>query len=179
MRELTLSVWLQQFWDAFLADLANLPGGAEVGQIVARVLVAALLGGLLGWEREHKGKAAGMRTHMLVSLAAAFFVITSQQAGFSNSDTSRVIQGIAAGVGFLGAGTILKQSEQGHVLGLTTAASLYFTTAIGIAAGLGREAAAILGAGLALIVLTVLPTVDRWLNGHGRNGPRNGQTTSS
>lgn len=161
-----MSSWLQQFWEGLSGDFLDRPDGAQVGQIVGRVLVAAVLAGVLGYEREQKGKAAGMRTHMLVALAGAFFVIVAQQGGLSNADLSRVIQGVAAGVGFLGAGTILKQSEQGLVLGLTTAAGLYFTTAIGIAAGMGREVTAILGTALALAVLTVLPRIGQW--GEGR-----------
>src|SRR5688572_15952709 len=158
--------WLQHFWQGLTGDFLDLPDGAQVGQIVGRTLVAAILGGLLGYEREQKGKAAGLRTHMLVALAAAFFVIIPQQAGMSHAEISRVLQGLAAGVGFLGAGSIIKQSEQGHVLGLTTAAGLYVTTAIGIAAGMGREVTAILGTGIAVVVLLVLPRLEH--SPHGR-----------
>lgn len=156
--------WLHQFWQGFLGDLLNVPDGTQVGQIVGRTLVAAFLGGVLGYEREQKGKAAGIRTHMLVALAAAFFVIIPLQAGMSENELSRVLQGLAAGVGFLGAGAIVKQSEQGHVLGLTTAAGIYFTTAIGIAAGMGRETTAILGTGLAIVVLTMFPWCENWIH---------------
>jgi putative Mg2+ transporter-C (MgtC) family protein len=165
-----MGTWLQQFWAGLSGDFVDLPDGAQVGQIVGRMLVAAILGGILGYEREQHGKSAGLRTHMLVALAAAFFVMVSQQAGLSNDGVSRVIQGIAAGIGFLGAGTIIKLSEQGQVLGLTTAAGLYFTTAIGIAAGMGRETSAILGTVLGVIVLTVLPKVEHWF-AQGRTQP--------
>lgn len=157
-----MNVWLQQFWGGLSGDFLDLPSGVQFGQIVGRLFVAAVLGGVLGYEREQRGKAAGLRTHMLVSLAAAFFIIVAQQEGIPASDLSRVIQGLAAGVGFLGAGTIIKQSENGQILGLTTAASLYFTTAIGIAAGMGREITAILGAALAMIVLTIVPKIEHW-----------------
>ena len=157
--------WFQHFWQGLSGDFLDLPEGEQVGQIVGRTLVAALLGGVLGFEREQKGKAAGMRTHMLVALAAAFFVIIPQQAGMSHADISRVLQGLAAGVGFLGAGAIIKHSEQGQVHGLTTAAGLYFTTTIGVAAGMGREVTAILGTALAVAVLTILPRTEQWLHG--------------
>ncbi|MFO0809759.1 MAG: MgtC/SapB family protein [Gemmataceae bacterium] len=164
--------WFRQFWAGFHADFFDLPDGAHVAQIVGRLLVAAAVGGVLGYDREQKGKAAGMRTHMLVALAAAFFVVAGLQAGMTNADLSRVIQGIAAGIGFLGAGTILKQSAERQVHGLTTAASLYLTTAIGVAAGLGRELTVILGTALALAVLALLPHVERRFRGDGPTDDR-------
>jgi uncharacterized membrane protein YhiD involved in acid resistance len=114
-----------------------------------------LLGGALGWERERAGKAAGMRTHMLVAMGAAFFVFVPQQSGMSAEGLGRVIQGLVAGIGFLGAGAILKPSEgdDSQVRGLTTAAGIWFTAAVGVAVGLGREATAVLGTLLALAVL--------------------------
>ncbi|MBV7542746.1 MgtC/SapB family protein [Acidovorax sp. sic0104] len=132
----------------------------DVGQatrIVVRLTVAAVLGGLLGWEREHAGKAAGVRTHMLVSMGAALFVLVAQQAGIEPADNSRVLQGIIAGVGFLGAGTILKGDAESQVKGLTTAAGIWLTAAIGVAAGLGRETTAVLSTLLALLVLWAMP----------------------
>lgn len=160
-----MGAWFHQFWAGFGGDFFDVPSGAQVGQIVARVLVAAVLGGALGYERSKKGKAAGVRTHMLVALAAAFFVVTAQQTGMSSSDVSRVVQGVAAGVGFLGAGAIVKSSSEKNVEGLTTAAGIYFTTAVGIAAGIGRETTAILGTVLALIILAVLPPIESRLKG--------------
>ena len=159
--------WLSEFWEGFVGDFYDLPGGQQVGQIIGRMLVAAGLAGLLGYERGHSGKAAGVRTHMLVALAAAFLVMVCEQSGFGGDELSRVLQGLAAGVGFLGAGTILKMSEQRRVVGLTTAASLYLTTAIGVAAGMGRQMTAILGTALALTVLMVLPRMAAW---HDRPG---------
>lgn len=155
----TMVDWLQEVWKGLATDF-RLPSGTETGQVLGRTLVAALLGGVIGSERMHQGKEAGLRTHALVSLSAAFFVIAPQQAGVTSENLSRVIQGVAAGVGFLGAGTILKREDENRVRGLTTAASLYFATAIGIAAGLGRELVAALGTAAALIVLRLLPTSD-------------------
>ncbi len=107
-------------------------------RVVARVAVAALLGALLGWERERAGKAAGLRTHMLVALGAALFVLFPAEAGMDIADLSRVIQGVATGIGFIGAGTILKRPEAEHVEGLTTAASIWLTGAIGMSVGAGQ-----------------------------------------
>jgi len=132
----------------------------DVGQatrIVVRLTMAGVLGGLLGWEREHAGKAAGVRTHMLVSMGAALFVLVAQQSGIGPADNSRVLQGIIAGVGFLGAGTILKGEGESQVKGLTTAAGIWLTAAIGVAAGLGRETTAVLSTLLALLVLWAMP----------------------
>lgn len=140
------------------AEFSDVPDAAQVTRIALRLLVAALLGGLLGWERERKGKAAGVRTHMLVALGAALFVLVPQQAGASSSDLTRVMQGLISGIGFLGAGAIVKGGAvEADVQGLTTAAGIWMTAAIGVAAGLGREATALLSALLALGVLALVP----------------------
>ena len=119
-------------------DILSVPNGPQMLRVVIRVLVAALLGALLGWERERAGKAAGLRTHMLVALGAALFVLFPAEAGMNIADLSRVIQGVATGIGFIGAGTILKRAESEHVEGLTTAASIWLTGAIGMAVGAGQ-----------------------------------------
>ena len=142
---------------AVAAEFADVPDLAQATRITLRLVVAAVLGGLLGWERERAGKAAGVRTHMLVAMGAALFVLLSQQVGIGTPDLSRVIQGIVAGVGFLGAGTILKGNFEGQVHGLTTAAGIWLTAAIGVAAGLGQESTAVLSAALAFAVLWVMP----------------------
>lgn len=150
-------------WNTILAtiraDFGDLPSTAEITQVILRLTLAALLGGLLGFEREQAGKAAGIRTHMLVALGSAFFVLIPVQAGITGGDLSRVLQGVIAGVGFLGTGTILKGSNKGEIYGLTTAAGIWFTAAVGIAAGLGREASALLGTGLAFLILSVIPRI--------------------
>jgi len=152
------AVW-HEIWRGVQNDFADLPGVAEVTQIVLRMLLAALLGGLVGFQRERVGKAAGLRTHMLVSLGSAFFVMIPYQAGMSIADLSRVMQGIMTGVGFLGAGTILKRETDEQIEGLTTAAGLWLTAAVGSAAGMGREASAVLGTVLALLILAFLPRI--------------------
>jgi putative Mg2+ transporter-C (MgtC) family protein len=98
---------------------------------------------------------------MLVALGAALFVLIPQQAGAAPGDITRVLQGIVAGIGFLGAGTILKDDDRGEVRGLTTAAGVWLTAAIGVAAGMGRVGSAVLSTALALIILSVLPKFAR------------------
>jgi len=96
---------------------------------------------------------------MLVSLGAALYVLVPQQAGVTDSDLTRIIQGLVAGIGFLGAGAILKKDDQVEVFGLTTAAGIWMTAAIGLAAGMGREATAVLSTGLALVILKSVPRI--------------------
>lgn len=146
-------------------ELSDLPDPEQATRIVFKLMLAALLGGGLGFEREASGKAAGLRTHMLVAMGATMFLVIAQLVGINAYETSRVIQGVIAGIGFLGAGAILKPSNEaeGNVKGLTTAAGIWFTAAIGVAVGVGEEAAAIICTCLALIVLTAAPwlTKDR------------------
>lgn len=153
MHEAFLTIWatvIQEFSD--VADLA------DATRITIRLLMAVLLGGLIGYEREHRHKAAGLRTHMLVALGAAVFVLAPSESGMHLSDMSRVIQGVVAGIGFLGAGAIIKLDHKGIIKGLTTAASIWMAAAIGVTVGLGRETTAIMATLLALFILIVL----RW-----------------
>ena len=85
---------------------SGMPDLAESIRVVFRILVATLLGAIVGYERERTGKSAGLRTHMLVSLGSCIFVLSSLEAGMPTEDLSRVIQGVAAGIGFIGAGAI-------------------------------------------------------------------------
>ena len=151
-------------WDAVVDTVASeFSDAGDVEQftrVVVRLTLAAVLGFGLGFEREQKGKAAGVRTHMLVAIGSAMFVLIPQQTGIVPADMSRVIQGLVAGVGFLCAGTILKQGrDEQNVQGLTTAAGLWMTAAIGMACGLGREMTAVLSTLLALFVLSLVPRV--------------------
>jgi len=139
------------------SEFSDVPDVAQLTRIVLRMVVAALLGGVLGFERESQGKSAGLRTHMLVALGSAMFVFVPQQIGISDADLTRVLQGLVAGIGFLGAGTIVKSEREEDVRGLTTAAGIWMTAAIGIAVGLGREATAVLSTALALVILAVIP----------------------
>ena len=151
--------WLRTVGDTIQEEFSDLPDAARLTRITVRLTLAAALGGVLGFEREQSGKAAGLQTHMLVALGAALFVLIPQQAGMTDADLSRVVQGLVAGIGFLGAGAILKGDADEEVKGLTTAASLWLTAAIGVAAGLGREATAAVSTGLALAILAIVPRV--------------------
>lgn len=158
------------WWDEIVANFSDLPSSEFIVRLALRLSMAALLGGALGFERKRAGKSAGLRTHMLVSLGSALFVVVPQQAGVSTADLSRVIQGVISGMGFLGAGAILKRSDDAEVKGLTTAAGLWLTCAIGIAVGLGREASAALGTLLALLILTAVGRVSSRLEQDKRSG---------
>ena len=127
----------------------------DAGVVLLRLLAATLFGALIGVERETAGKSAGVRTHMLVTLGTAVFVIACQRADFSTDGLSRVIQGIVTGIGFIGAGTILKLNEQREIQGLTTAAGLWMTAAIGVAVGLGILGLAVIGTLVTLLVLVL------------------------
>jgi putative Mg2+ transporter-C (MgtC) family protein len=151
----------QEIWNTVVAEFSDIPDAAQVTRITLRLLVAAILGGLLGYERERQGKSAGVRTHMLVAIGAALFVLIPQQAGASSADLSRVLQGLIAGVGFLGAGAIIMGTKDVETRGLTTAAGIWVTAAIGMAAGMGRESTAVLSTVIALLVLSVVPSVFR------------------
>jgi putative Mg2+ transporter-C (MgtC) family protein len=129
-----------------------------------RVGAAALLGGAIGLEREWHGHWAGLRTHIMVSIGSAIFVIGGTAAQGQNIDgPSRVIQGVASGIGFLGAGTILKLGEKMQIKGLTTASSIWLAAALGIAAGLAEYALAVASAAISLFVLGVLGPIEKFL----------------
>lgn len=158
-----MTLWWTEVFRTIHAEFSDLPTAAGLTRVVLRLLMAAVLGGVLGFQREHQGKSAGLRTHMLVSLGAAIFVLIPQQFGIANGDLSRVIQGVIAGIGFLGAGTILKDHSAARVRGLTTAAGIWLTEAVGIAAGLGRESSAVLSTLMALGILSSSHRLVRWL----------------
>ena len=151
----------QEIWNTVLSEFSDVPDATQITRIALRLLVAAALGGLLGYEREWQGKSAGVRTHMLVAIGAALFVLIPQQAGASSADLSRVLQGLIAGVGFLGAGAIIMGNKEVETQGLTTAASIWVTAAIGVAAGMGRESTAVLSTLIALLILSVVPWIYR------------------
>lgn len=129
--------------------------------LIYRLLAATLLGAILGLNRNLRGKAAGLRTHALVSLGAALCVLTADLVigtapGADRGAVTRAIQGIIAGVGFLGAGAILKSRARRHgIRGLTTAASIWLAAAVGIACGAGYWLPALVSILLALVVLTL------------------------
>ncbi|UVW30353.1 MgtC/SapB family protein [Massilia sp. H6] len=147
---------MERSWNTILQEFSDLGSPEEITRVCLRLLVAVALGGILGYERETVGASAGLRTHMLVSLGAALFVLIPLQAGMQLGDMSRVLQGVTAGIGFIGAGAIMKHSSKNDIRGVTTAASVWLTAAVGIAAGMGREATAVLSALFALVILSLL-----------------------
>lgn len=126
-----------------------------------RLIIATVLGAIVGYQREIAGKNAGLRTHMLVAAGAALLVLAPQGAGMHIADLSRVIQGAITGIGFLGAGAILKREDKDLVLGLTTAAGIWLTAAIGLAVGVGQVAVAALATVLGWFVLASLALLER------------------
>lgn len=136
------------------------PDAETFWRVSLRMLVATLLGGAVGWQRESEGKAAGLRTHMVVALAAATVVIVSIESGMNVDHLSRVVQGIVTGVGFIGAGAILKDQANRRVEGLTTAATILLTTAVGVTTALGWVWISVLIVVFALAVLVVAGRID-------------------
>jgi putative Mg2+ transporter-C (MgtC) family protein len=134
--------------------LSGLPDAEAMASLTVRLIIALLLGAVVGAQRERWGKPAGLRTHMLVSLGAAVFVIGSLEFSMDSEGVSRVIQGLVTGIGFIGAGAILKLQEQREVEGLTTAAGIWLTAAVGVAVGLGRFGLAVVSIVLAWITLS-------------------------
>ncbi len=125
-------------------------------EIILKMILAVLFGGIVGWQREHIGKAAGMRTYALVSLGSAMFTVMSL-FGFPG-DTSRVAAQILTGVGFIGAGTIIHKRTS--IDGLTTAAGLWSVSAIGMAVGLGWYIPAAVGT--VLMFLIFITPSNKW-----------------
>lgn len=134
--------------------------------IVVRLALAAVLGGVIGIERETGGKPAGIRTHALVCLGSALFMLISIKSpeffpGTKTVDPGRIAAGVVTGVGFLGAGTIIRAG--GSVKGLTTAASIWTVAAIGLGVGVGYYATAVVATALALAVLHLPDAVTKWV----------------
>ena len=143
-------------WTTIVHEFSDIPDVEQATRILLRLSMAIILGAAIGYERELRGKDAGLRTHMLVSLGAAIFILAPLQIGMPIEDASRVLQGIIAGIGFLGAGAILKMSDDQEVKGLTTAASVWVAAGIGIAAGMGLEATAVVSTLAVLFILVVV-----------------------
>jgi putative Mg2+ transporter-C (MgtC) family protein len=147
--------------ETFLNEMVSgLPSGEQAFRVFIRLLAATVLGAVVGYERERTGKSAGLRTHMLVAVSAAMFVLAPLEAGMSVNDVSQIIQGIATGIGFIGAGAILKVAGDREIQGLTTAAGIWMTAAVGLAAGLGRLGLAAIGVALAWIILYIVARIE-------------------
>lgn len=129
--------------------------------LAGRVLIAAILGAALGFEREWRGKEAGLRTNTLIALGAALFTAMSVELGAGSGDPARIAAQVVTGVGFLGAGAILHQG--GTVQGLTTAAMIWVNASIGVAAGAGHVRLAVATTAIVLLTMIVLSPIDTWL----------------
>jgi putative Mg2+ transporter-C (MgtC) family protein len=164
---------VQEVMNAVAADFSDLGETGRAATVAFRLLLAACLGGALGYERESAGKAAGIRTHMLVAIGAAIFLMAATLSGAGDNETSRIIQGIVAGIGFLGAGAIVKGNVGHEVVGLTTAATIWMTAAIGVAVGMGQAGTAVISTTLALIVLAAMQRAFLWIH------PANGNASKS
>jgi putative Mg2+ transporter-C (MgtC) family protein len=135
--------------------LSGLPDARRLTHVVIRLLAATVLGAVIGFQRERAGKPAGLRTHMLVTLGTAVFVLACSGVGMSSDGLSRVIQGIVTGIGFIGAGSILKLDRERDIQGLTTAAGVWMTAAVGVAVGLGSLGVALLSTVFTLVILSL------------------------
>lgn len=152
---------------------SGLPNATELAHAIVRLVAAMLLGAIVGYQREKAGKAAGLRTHILVALGTTLFVLAAAGSGMSLDAVSRVIQGLATGIGFIGAGAILKLSATREIQGLTTAAGIWMTAAIGVTVGLGGLGLALLGTILTWIVLASIGRYENRLEkpGHAVQKP--------
>ncbi|MGO1247763.1 MAG: MgtC/SapB family protein [Oceanisphaera sp.] len=146
------------FWEALVHGI---PSERELAHILMRLLAASLLGAIIGFQREKAGKPAGLRTHILVCLGTAVFILACSGVGMTLDAQSRVIQGVVTGIGFIGAGTILKLDSQQAIKGLTTAAGVWMTAAIGVAVGLGSLGVALLGTLFTLIILALAAPLEK------------------
>jgi putative Mg2+ transporter-C (MgtC) family protein len=152
--------------DLILEELrSSVPDAREATRVTIRLIAALLAGAVIGFQRERSGKAAGLRTHMLVCLGTALFVIAGAEIGMEQDALSRVIQGLATGIGFLGAGAIIKQESTREIRGLTTAAGIWMTAAIGVAVGVGHLGTATVGVLFAWLVLGVLIKLEARIDG--------------
>ena len=156
---------MEILWHELTAGMAD---RGHLAIVLLRTITAVILGGIVGVQREKVGKPAGLRTHMLVSLGTAVVVLSCQGVGMEMDGLSRVIQGIVTGIGFVGAGTILKLTDQREIQGLTTATGLWMTAAIGVAVGLGALGIAVIATLLTVLVLS-LQGVEEALNKRGQN----------
>ena len=135
---------------------------------ILRLALAAALGAALGLEREMRQKPAGLRTNMLIAVGSALFSLISVQLAAQGGTADRIAANIVTGVGFLGGGAILRSGRE--VLGMTTAATIWVNAAIGMAAGFGESTLAISATGITLMVLGVLPPIERYFDRRVQKG---------
>jgi putative Mg2+ transporter-C (MgtC) family protein len=156
-----MDLWLAEAgWEA--------PSGPTLVRIGSRLLSAVIFGALVGIERERRGMAAGLRTHMMVCLGAALFTIVPLEVG-GFVDLTQVVKGLAAGIGFLGGGAILKLAAEREIKGLTTAASIWLTAAVGMSAGAGKMWIALIAVVLSVVILALLSPLEAYVSpGNGK-----------
>ena len=136
----------------------------QLARVLVRLVAAACVGAIIGLQRQYAHKPAGLRTHMLVSLGSAVFVLAPLELHVPIGEVGRVIQGVAAGIGFIGAGAILKRNDESDVQGLTTAAGIWLTAGVGVAIGLGAIGVALLAMLLTWFILSVIGHFERRMN---------------
>lgn len=147
----------------FVAELvAGFSSSDGLARPLVRLLLALLCGAVIGMQRERAGKSAGLRTHILVATGSTLFVVGAVDTGMDEDALSRVVQGLITGIGFLGAGAILKREKEKDIRGLTTAAGIWMTAAIGVTIGLGRFGVAIFATAFTWAVLSLLRQLERW-----------------
>ena len=182
-----MDAWWLEVWQTLQAEFADIGDAKQLTQITVRLLIAAILGGILGFERESKGKAAGVRTHMLVAAGSAVVVAVGDllvRGDGGTGDPSRVIHGVITGIGFLGAGVMM--TRDGQVLGVTSAATIWMLAALGALIGMGMLHQAVLLTGVTLGILVgvhyletsfkslrrgVHNRLEHWRNGNERGAP--------
>ena len=133
-------------------------------EIAGRLAMAMLFGAVIGINREWQGKPAGLRTHALVALGGALFTLIGLFLNPTPSSMGPILQGITTGIGFIGAGVIMRRPEQHDVQGLTTAAAIWVVAAVGVAVGAGLWRMSLVARALALCVLVAGEAIDRWLH---------------
>jgi putative Mg2+ transporter-C (MgtC) family protein len=159
----------------FEALAGEVPSLESLARACLRLAVSAILGAIIGIQRERTRKSAGLRTHMLVAMGATLFVLVPVEMGMAVPEITRVIQGIATGIGFIGGGAILKLTTEREVRGLTTAAGIWMTAASGVAVGLGYPAIATVAMLMAWVILSVIGRVEaRVEEGSADPGERDG-----
>jgi putative Mg2+ transporter-C (MgtC) family protein len=149
-------------WQHFVDLLRWEMASGAVGSSLMRLMVAAILGGLIGLEREFKHRAAGLRTNMFICFGAAMFTLLSERLAGVPSDAARIAAQIIPGIGFIGAGSILH--TRGLTTGLTTAATLFVVASVGMAAGGGLYLTAIFATGLVIVALFTLGHLEETFN---------------
>jgi len=141
------------FWEELTAGLTNRD---QLLRVIVRLFAAILCGGFIGLQRVRATKPSGLRTHTMVCLGTTVILLSCWSAGGTLEEASRIIQGIVIGIGFVGAGSILKSSEEHLIHGLTASVRLWTTAAVGVAIGLGRVGIALIATVLIVLLLNVI-----------------------